>query len=41
MDVSISFERWDFNSSAKKSIEAFELPETNGSKALSIESVLR
>lgn len=39
--MSVSFERWDFNSSAKKSIDAFDFPETGGSKVLSIESVLR
>ena len=41
LDVSLSFDRWDFNSSAKKSIDHLEIPEANGSKVLSIESVLR
>lgn len=41
LDVSLSFDKWDFNSSAKKSIDHFDFPEGNGSKGLSIESVLR
>ena len=41
LDVSLSFDRWDFNSSAKKSIDHFDFPDANGSKILSIESVLR
>jgi hypothetical protein len=41
LDVSLSFERWDFNSSAKKSIDHLDIPEGSNSKILSIESVLR
>ena len=37
----MSFDKWDFNSSAKKSIDHFDFPENNNSKVLSIESVLR
>ena len=38
--MSLSFDKWDFNSSAKKS-DHLEFPDGNGSKVMSIESVLR
>lgn len=36
LDVSLSFDRWDFNSSAKKSIDHLDMPEGNSSKVISI-----